>query len=103
MAHGLSCSTACGTFLDQGSNLFSPALAGGFLTTEPPGKSQVSPFSILRNFVGISHQAGLGRANGVTSFVSFSIMKGPDFIKSFKILHLVRQFYFKTSFHTLVL
>ena len=35
-AHGLSCFAACGIFLVQGSNL-SPALAGGFLTTEPPG------------------------------------------------------------------
>ena len=32
VAHGLSCSTACGIFLDQGSS------PGGFLTTEPPGK-----------------------------------------------------------------
>ena len=37
MAHGLSCSAACGIFLDQGLNL-SPALAGRFLTTAPPGK-----------------------------------------------------------------
>ena len=34
----LSCSTARGTFLDQGSNLCLPALAGGFFPTEPPGK-----------------------------------------------------------------
>ena len=37
MAHGLSCSAACGIFPDQGLNQ-SPALAGGFFTTEPPGK-----------------------------------------------------------------
>ena len=36
VAHGLSCSAACGIFPDQGSN---PALAGGFLTTAPPGNS----------------------------------------------------------------
>ena len=35
VAHRLSCSKACGIFLDQGSN---PALASGFFTTEPPGK-----------------------------------------------------------------
>ena len=29
---------ACGIFPDQGSNLYSPALAGRFFTTEPPGK-----------------------------------------------------------------
>ena len=37
VARGLSCSAACGIFLDQGSNL-SPALAGRFFTTEPPGR-----------------------------------------------------------------
>ena len=37
MAHGLSCSTACGIFPDQGSNP-SPELAGRFLATAPPGK-----------------------------------------------------------------
>ena len=39
MAHGLSCSAACGIFPDEGSNPVCPALAGGFLTTAPPGKS----------------------------------------------------------------
>ena len=38
MGHGLSCSSACGIFLDQESNLLSPALVGGFFTTDPPGK-----------------------------------------------------------------
>ena len=37
VAHGLSCSVACGIFLDQGSNLCS--LHWGFLSTGPPGKS----------------------------------------------------------------
>ena len=35
MMHGLSCSKACGVFLDQG---LSPALVGRFFTTEPSGK-----------------------------------------------------------------
>ena len=35
--HGLSHSVACGIFLGQGSTV-SPALAGGFFTTEPLGK-----------------------------------------------------------------
>ena len=39
VAHGPSCSAACGIFPDQGSNPCPPALAGGFLTTVPPGKS----------------------------------------------------------------
>ena len=37
MEHGLSYSMACGISLDQVS--VSPALAGRFFTTEPPGKS----------------------------------------------------------------
>ena len=36
VAHGLSCSEAHGIFPDQGLN---PALADGFFTTEPPGRS----------------------------------------------------------------
>ena len=35
--HGFSCSAACGSFPDQGSNP-SPALASGFFTTESAGK-----------------------------------------------------------------
>ena len=38
MAWRLSCSAARGIFLDQGSNLCLPALAGGFFPTEPTGK-----------------------------------------------------------------
>ena len=34
VAHGLSCSVACGSFPDQGLNLC-PALADGVFTTEP--------------------------------------------------------------------
>ena len=38
VAHRPSCSAACGIFPDQGSNPFTPALAGRFSTTVPPGK-----------------------------------------------------------------
>ena len=38
VAHGPSCSAAWGTFPDQGSEPVSPALAGRFSTTVPPGK-----------------------------------------------------------------
>ena len=40
MVHGLSCSATCGLWDLPGSGLepVSPALAGGFLTTVPPGK-----------------------------------------------------------------
>ena len=54
VAFGLCCSTACGIFPDQGSNPVSPALAGGFFTTEPPGKPPNLvfkwPMSILKGF-----------------------------------------------------
>ena len=48
VAHGPSCSAACGIFRDQGSNPWSPALAGGFLTTAPPGKPQEESFKGYR-------------------------------------------------------
>ena len=38
VAHGLSCSAACGNLPWQGLEPMSPALAGRFLTTEPPEK-----------------------------------------------------------------
>ena len=47
VAHGLSCSAACGILPGQGSNPFSPASAGRFSTTAPPGKPSI--FSFLRN------------------------------------------------------
>ena len=37
-AHVLNCSMECGIFLDQGFEPMSPAWAGSFFTTEPPGK-----------------------------------------------------------------
>ena len=38
VTHGLSCSAACGNLPRPGIKPVSPALAGGFLTTAPPGK-----------------------------------------------------------------
>lgn len=37
VVHGFSCSAACGIFPDQALNSVCPALAGGFLTTDPLG------------------------------------------------------------------
>ena len=48
VAHRLSCSAACGIFLDQGLNP-SPTLAGGFFTTELSGK----PYFLLNFFIGV--------------------------------------------------
>ena len=39
MAHRLSCSTACGIFLDQGSNLCTLYCQADFLTSAPTGRS----------------------------------------------------------------
>ena len=47
MAYGLSCSMACGIFLDQAGNLCLLHLAGGFFTTESPGKPSVFFFFFL--------------------------------------------------------
>ena len=41
VAHGLSCSAACEIFPGPGLEPVSPALAGGFLITVPPGKSSL--------------------------------------------------------------
>ena len=38
VTYGLSCSTACGIFPDQGSNLCPPAMEGGFLPPSSPAK-----------------------------------------------------------------
>ena len=40
--HGFSCSGPCAGFPDRDIEPMSPALAGGFLSTVPPGKSCVS-------------------------------------------------------------
>ena len=39
VAHGFSCSAACGNLLKPRIEPLSPALAGRFLTTGPQGKS----------------------------------------------------------------
>ena len=49
VARGLGCSSACGLFPNQGSNLLSPALAGGFFTIEPPGEPLSTTFN-RKNF-----------------------------------------------------
>ena len=41
VAHGLSCSEACGNLPGSGIEPMSPTLAGRFLTTEPLGKPSI--------------------------------------------------------------
>ena len=56
VAHGPSCSAACGIFPDQGSNPCSLALAGRFSTTAPPGKpSRSFIFNFLTNLHTVFH------------------------------------------------
>ena len=50
VAHGLSCSVACGILSGPGLEPLFPALAGGFLTTAPPGKSPHTDFCVNINF-----------------------------------------------------
>ena len=52
VAHGPSCSVACGIFPDQGLEPVSPALAGRFSTTAPPGKPMMIAFKL-----GVGEQA----------------------------------------------
>ena len=57
VTHRISCSAACGSFLDQGSNpSMSPALAGRFLSTVPPGKSNTQFFKALLEMIMNSSQ-----------------------------------------------
>ena len=46
-AHGLGCFAACGISPDQVIEPRSPALAGGFFATEPPGKLSLWKSPIL--------------------------------------------------------
>ena len=56
LAHGPSCSAACGILVPQPViEHASPALQGGFLTTGPPGKSHFSSIYCLRIFFDDSH------------------------------------------------
>ena len=49
MDHGLSCPAARGILVPRpGINPASPALEGGFLTAEPPGKSPTFSFLSIR-------------------------------------------------------
>ena len=51
VAHGLSCSTACGVLAPcPGIEPTSSALQGGFLPTGPPGKSRKCLFKLIAHF-----------------------------------------------------
>ena len=52
VAHGPSCSAACGIFPDHGLEPVSPALAGRFSTTAPPGKPFIALiYSFVHSFI----------------------------------------------------
>ena len=54
MAHGLSCSAACGDLPGPGLEPVSPALAGRFLTTAPPGKPRGCYYKMQLNIFIVS-------------------------------------------------
>ena len=45
VAHGLSCSMACGDIPRPGIKPVSPALQGTFITSGPPGKPDIPPLT----------------------------------------------------------
>ena len=59
-AHRLSCSSTCGIFLDQGMELVSPSLVGGFFTSEPPGKPHWVTFLMWFYCTCICKKSSLG-------------------------------------------
>ena len=54
VAHSLGCSTAWGNLPGSGIKFMSPVLAGGFFTTEPPGKP-LSGFFTLCIFTSLPY------------------------------------------------
>ena len=54
MAHGLSCSAACGNLPGPGIEPVSPALAGRFPPTAPPGK----PSKVALNGTSLNSHSG---------------------------------------------
>ena len=70
MAHGLSCSVACGVFLDQGLNL-SPALAGRFFTTEHQGNPRL--LYVLLVLGSLSAPQIFSHSVGLFTFLSLSL------------------------------
>ena len=54
VAHGPSCSAACVIFPDQGSEPMSPALAGRFSTTAPPGKPSSYASNHQTNYLSVA-------------------------------------------------
>ena len=71
VVHGLSCSTACRILPGPGLKPLSPALAGGFLTTVPPGKSQEQHFKTIRYF--INYQQKQNKTKTLLLFIFISI------------------------------
>ena len=80
VAHGLSCSEACGIFPDWGIKPVSLALQGAFLTTGPPGKP---PELVLRSLIPFEFSV-LYMASGSLH---------PYAVEVFRILFLLPIFY----------
>ena len=65
VAHGLRCSEACGIFPEPGIEPVSPALAGGFFTTGPPGKPLQLVFTVSHEIFLVRHWGSLVEACGI--------------------------------------
>lgn len=83
VARGLSCCSGMCAFPGPGMGLVSLALAGGLLTTRPPGKSQVRllnavPCGSLLFLFFRGHEGEQQREAGVNEETHFSVLKYLD-------------------------
>ena len=73
VTHGLSCSEASGIFPNSSAQGLNRALAGGFFTSEPPGKPPLVDFNVQPRTVpdtGCQVTSVLSRFSGVCLFVT---------------------------------
>ena len=89
MVLGLSCSMACGSFLQPGIELMSPILIGIFLSTEPPGKSR----RYLLIHAILQDDCLKPWSYNLVIDILFYTMPAYD-IKSFQLMKILVMFYF---------
>ena len=89
VALGLSCSMACGIFLQPGIELVSPTLVVRFLFTEPPGKSR----RYLLIYTILQDDCLKPWAYNLVTDILFYIMPVYD-IKNFQLRKILVMFYF---------
>ena len=72
VAHGLSCSEACGDLPGSGIKPMCPALAGGFLTSGPPGKFSLTFFIFFKPVITVGNLNSFLLENCTISFSTIS-------------------------------